>query len=272
VGSSPTQGTDQPDHVGARRHDVRVYDRTVREQASRLLDAGLSLNATSKRLGVSRAAVRDWRDNPGRKRLSDCPVCVPDSTIDQPAYAHLLGLYLGDGCISLLQRQIYSLRIACDQRYPRLIAEAGGALASMRPGTKIYAVPAPGCVHVKSYWKHWPCLFPQHGPGRKHERPIELADWQRHIVQEHPGRFLRGLFHSDGCRFTNWTERVVAGQPKRYEYPRYMFSNKSTDIIGLCTWALDLLEISWRMCRPDLVSVARRDAVAALDVHVGPKA
>jgi hypothetical protein len=196
-----------------------VYDRTVREQAARMLDAGLSLNATSKRLGVSRAAVRDWRDNPGRKRLSDCPVCLPDSTIDQPAYAHLLGLYLGDGCISLLQRQIYSLRIACDQRYPRLIAEAGAALGSMRPGT-----------------------------------------------------ILRGLFHSDGCRFTNWTERVVAGQPKRYEYPRYMFSNTSTDIIGLCTWALDLLDIPWRTCRPDLVSVARREAVATLDVHVGPKA
>ena len=28
-------------------------------------------------------------------------------------------------------------------------------------------------------WKHWPCLFPQHGPGRKHERPIVLEDWQR---------------------------------------------------------------------------------------------
>ena len=28
-------------------------------------------------------------------------------------------------------------------------------------------------------WKHWPCLFPQHGPGRKHERKIRLEAWQR---------------------------------------------------------------------------------------------
>jgi hypothetical protein len=39
----------------------------------------------------------------------------------------------------------------------------------------------------------WPCLIPQHGPGRKHERKIELVDWQRDIVDEHPrgGIFCR---------------------------------------------------------------------------------
>ena len=41
---------------------------------------------------------------------------------------------------------------------------------------------APGCVNVQSNWQHWPCLIPQHGPGRKHERPIVLEDWQRQIL------------------------------------------------------------------------------------------
>ena len=67
-------------------------------------------------------------------------------------------------------------------------------------------VAAPGCVMAQSHWQHWPCLFPQHGPGRKHERPIVLDDWQREIVEDHPGPFLRGLFHSDGCRAKNWTD------------------------------------------------------------------
>src|SRR3712207_7199029 len=40
----------------------------------------------------------------------------------------------------------------------------------------------------------------QHGPGRKHLRPIQLEDWQRELVRRHPASFLRGLFHSDGCR------------------------------------------------------------------------
>lgn len=86
-----------------------------------------------------------------------------------------------------------------------------------------------------------------------------------------PGQFLRGLFHSDGCRITNWTQSEVAGELKRYEYPRYMFSNKSPDILGLCSKALHALGIPHRWPRWDNISVARREAVAALDVFVGPK-
>lgn len=68
----------------------------------------------------------------------------------------------------------------------------------------------------------------------------------------------------------NWTVRPVAGVPKRYEYPRYFVTNFSEDILGLCTWALDLLEIPWRRSGRS-ISVARRQGVAALDAFVGPK-
>ncbi|MGW1062330.1 hypothetical protein [Micromonospora rubida] len=120
---------------------------------------------------------------------------------------------------------------------------------------------------MQSYGVHWPCLLPQHGPGKKHERPIVLADWQREIVAAHPGDFVRGLFHSDGCRVAN---RVTA-HGRAYVYPRYLFTNESADIMGLCQWALDLLGVAWRMNRRNSLSVARREAVAALDRHVGPK-
>lgn len=129
----------------------------------------------------------------------------------------------------------------------------------------------PGCVEIKLDWRHWPCLFPQHGPGRKNERPIILEDWQRDIVEQHPGKFLRGLFNSDGSRFTNPINRLVSGEMKRYEYQRYLFVNESRDILGLCGWALDLLGISWRYNRANSISVARKEAVAELDKHVGPK-
>jgi hypothetical protein len=131
--------------------------------------------------------------------------------------------------------------------------------------------PAPGCFQVTAYSKHWPCLFPQHGPGRKHERRIALDPWQVAIVEQQPGRFLRGLFHSDGCRVTNWTEKMVAGELKRYEYPRYFFSNYSGDVLRLCEWALDLLGIEHRRANDRNISVARRASVAILDEHVGPK-
>ncbi|MFI7573201.1 hypothetical protein [Micromonospora sp. NPDC049497] len=158
------------------------------------------------------------------------------------------------------------LRISCSNRWPDLIDACDDAMRAVL-ATKVQRVPQQGCVSVQSSGTHWPCLFPQHGPGEKHRRLIVLADWQREIVQRHPGHFLRGLFHSDGCRVSN----RVTTRGKEYVYPRYMFTNESADIMGLCQWTLDLLGIAWRMNRRNSLSVARREAVAALDRHVGPK-
>lgn len=128
-----------------------------------------------------------------------------------------------------------------------------------------------GCHEIKSYSAHRPCLLPQHGPGKKHDRPIVLEPWQREVVELHPGRFLRGLFHSDGWRGDNVAVRRSGDTVVRYRYSRYEFSNRSADIRLLCTQALDLLDIPWRPNGPWRVSVNRRAAVAALDEHVGPK-
>jgi hypothetical protein len=94
-----------------------------------------------------------------------------------------------------------------------------------------------------------------------------LHGWQQEIVSEHADRFVRGLFHSDGSRFTNRVERNGTA----YSYPRYMSVNESGDIMRLCQESLDRLGIAWRMTRRNSLSVARRNAVADLDVHVGPK-
>ena len=94
--------------------------------------------------------------------------------------------------------------------------------------------------------------------GKKHLRKIELQEWQQTIVAEFAGEFVRGLFHSDGYRGMNRVRRVLADGEHWYEYPRYMFSNKSRDILGLCGAALDRLEVEWRFARPDVISVAKR--------------
>ncbi|WP_393916083.1 hypothetical protein [Halostreptopolyspora alba] len=124
---------------------------------------------------------------------------------------------------------------------------------------------------MKSTSKHWPCLFPQHGPGPKHTRTIELAPWQSAVVSGHPEEFVRGLFHSDGCRIVNRVRRTVAGADRWYAYPRYFFSNNSRDIHGLLGRYLDQLGVEWRMSNATTLSVARRASVARLDAFVGPK-
>lgn len=128
-----------------------------------------------------------------------------------------------------------------------------------------------GCIATVGYWKHWACLFPQHGPGRKHERELGMTEWQWRIVEEHPADFLRGLFHSDGCRVNNWATRVVAGEKKRYEYGRWQFTNHSTEIQGWCCAALDMIDVPWRQSNWKTISVSTKAGVAKLDGLIGPK-
>jgi len=247
-----------------------MHSRSVREAAISALGAGETISEVARKVGVSRSTLRAWREDPlGRASDDGCPRCSR-SSLDGPAYAALLGYYLGDGCLSEAMRY-FALRVSCDATLPGIVADVSSTLRLLRPGMKVFHVQAPGVIVVQAHWKHWPCFFPQHGPGRKHERPIVLERWQREIVESHPADFLRGLFHSDGSRTHNWATRVVAGEKKRYDYPRWEFVNRSDDILGLCTWALDLCDVAWRRPRVNAIAVSRRDDVRRLDELIGPQ-
>lgn len=138
--------------------------------------------------------------------------------------------------------------------------------------TRVSIVKAIGCVEITSYWKHWIHLFPQHGPGPKWQRTIAIQDWQRLLIAGYPAQLLRGLIHSDGCRFINRVKRLVkSGRFRYYEYPRYVFSNASDDIRRLFTDACELLSVRWTQTNKRIVAVLRREDVAFLDTFIGPK-
>jgi hypothetical protein len=233
---------------------------------------------------VARATVRDWLDHgeaavldrPMRAgaldRTEDRQACVDRCTLrdglDEQAYAYLLGQYLGDGCVSTIGSSV-RLRITCCDAYPKIMDECADAMRAVVPGVRVGRIQRIGCTEVYATSFHWTCLVPQRGPGPKHERPIELQDWQREIaIGRHAAPFVRGLVHSDGCRFIN---RVTV-KGKTYEYVRYMFSNVSSDILRLFLDACDQLDIRARFNNWNSVSVARREAVARMEAIVGPKA
>jgi hypothetical protein len=239
-----------------------------------LVGQGLNDCAISRATGIPRGTVRGWRIGRQPTRLSlaksSCDICrgLPFPSVPSKQYAYLLGQYLGDGFIARMRRGVFVLRIHSDMRYPKLIRECADSMRAVMPHNKVNVAQKPGqwMVIISSYSKHWPCLFPQCGPGMKHTRKIVLAAWQASIVADHPEAFLRGLIHSDGCRVIN---RV---QKRKYQYPRYQFSNMSKDIHRMFADACDQLGISWRWSNHKTVSIARRDAVALMDTFVGPKA
>jgi hypothetical protein len=272
----------RPDILLVDRTCVRDNDGVTRpkedvEAARDLLDQGLSIAETARLVGIARATVRDWMrmgfDEALRLRVDDrrdrgpCECCRYVRDLSETSYAYLLGLYLGDGYIARHPRGVYRLRIVQDDKYPQLIHECALAMNWVIPG-RIGLVQKQGCTEVSSYSKHWPCLFPQHGLGRKHMRRIELEPWQRWVAMErHPHLLLRGLIHSDGCRFNNRLK--VRG--RSYEYARYQFTNRSDDIRRIFTDACGRAGVEWRQMNRWNISVAKRTSVRTLDQFIGPK-
>ncbi|MFL1376348.1 MULTISPECIES: transcriptional regulator [unclassified Nocardiopsis] len=264
-----------------------MYSRDIVDKALRLHSQGHSDQAVANACGVSIHAVRHWRYGqrrllgmePSRKnRPTYCPLCHGEE-LKANAYSYLLGLYLGDGHIVRGRRDVYVLSVYCDEKYPRLMDLCAEAMEEVFPIRSYRVSRAGACTAVQASSKHWSCLFPQHGPGMKHTRKIQLEAWQQAVVEAHPQEFIKGLMHSDGCRGNNRVRRRTRTGWKYYDYPRYEFVNASQDIVGLLTAALDLLGIPWKsriQRRPPhqdkiIIAVATKDAVARLDEFVGPK-
>jgi hypothetical protein len=73
-------------------------------------------------------------------------------------YAYLLGLYLGDGCISW-HRRVWRLRIMLDTKYPSIIDRCRTAIDKLMTGQRANVMKLPkNCVEVSMNSKHWPCL------------------------------------------------------------------------------------------------------------------
>jgi hypothetical protein len=236
-----------------------------------LIASGLSDYEVSRRSGVPRSTVLRWRTDGAPDVLSaPCPICDGTDNLPSREYVDLLGLYLGDGWIGEHRRAVHRLNVYLDSRYPGIVSACADAMEAVRPGQRAdrYPKPTANMVIVRMYSRHWPCLFPQHGPGPKHKRPINVVPWQQDLVDREPEALLRGLIHSDGCRVVN---RVVT-ERKAYEYSRYHFSNRSQDIHAIFRDACDRIGVEWRASGRYTTNVSKRASVAKLDTFIGPKA
>jgi hypothetical protein len=225
--------------------------------------------------GIPRRTICDWRRGKGGARDRQnrfAGLCAGEhdfSLLPPRQYAYLLGLYLGDGCISAGRRGVWCMRVTLDAAYPDLIDECCTALESIFPDKRARRGRRRDsrCVDVSMWSKHWPCLIPQHGPGCKHLRPIHLMPWQEKMITANRKPFIRGLIHSDGTRIIA-TERKGSYVRRA---PRYAFSNRSEDIKHLFCESCDALGIGWTRPSDRQIAIYRKESVALLDEFVGPK-
>jgi hypothetical protein len=249
-----------------------MHPRSDLDRALALAATGLTASEIGRRLAIPRRTVCDWLNGKVPAPRTPPPVLTPADLItpaNGPDYCYVLGIYLGDGHVSPLPRGASRLRIALDSRYPGIIETTRACIQQVVPGHRVGVYPHSSwnMVTVSSYFRGWPVLLPQMGPGPKHAREIRLRAWQTKLTCAHPAELVRGLIHSDGCRFTanQWSKGHL------YSYSRYMFSNRSREIIEILCDHLDLLDVAWTRSSAVHVQIARRDAVRRLDRFVGPK-
>jgi hypothetical protein len=187
----------------------------------------------ARRLGVPRTTVRDWRHPryvPRAGRARSVPTLLAANAPDRVQRRRL--------------RRVARRRCFPDNRVGRVLFDGGSTVV----------------LHV--YSSHLSCLFPQAGPGKKHERAIVLEPWQARRVAAARWAFLRGCIRSDGCAFVNRTGT--------YEYLSYDFCNSSEEIRQLFVDACRNLGLA---CRPagNRVRINHRASVALMLEHVGVK-
>ena len=180
------------------------------DQGLFLTDLGILDREIAEMCGVANKTVRRWRRLYQRRGVtrgangSTCPGCQ-DRMLDAADYALLLGAYLGDGHIVRDKRGVYLLSLSQDARYGALIDEWRSAVLAVKGGGSCHINSKPRCIAILGYWMHWPCLLPQHGAGRKHERPSRWSHGSERSSRLTRGRCCAGSCASDGCRITNWT-------------------------------------------------------------------
>lgn len=245
------------------------------ELVKQLAVQGLSDYKIAAATGVPRGTVLRWRhrEDPPHAHLS-AVAASKWRVVEAVAYCYLLGAYLGDGHVTHRPPNTWVLRISCDRRYGAIIDEVRAAMDATFPGRLSTRFPSStgGSDVVGICHPGVGRAFPQHGPGRKHLRPIVLTDWQLELTRDHPRALIRGLIHSDGCRVINrFRTKLPSGRVAEYSYVRYFFSNHSGDIRQIFIDHCALLGIRVTQSNHRNLTVSHRTSVAILEEIVGPK-
>ena len=112
-------------------------------------NGNIAVSKTAARGSIPRSPAAGGASSP-----SDIIGWVAPTIPDEVAYAHLLGLYLGDGCIWRAPRTV-QLQVSFDARHPGLADECRDSMAAVSPDARIAVRRRrdAACLVVSSYWR-----------------------------------------------------------------------------------------------------------------------
>ena len=225
------------------------------ETMCNLHDSGKTKLEIASILGVDRGTVTKWlKEKPKNiDRLDFLSIIKNENKI----YSYILGLYLGDGYINKTDRA-YRLRIFLDKKYSFLNDFVKEKMEKLFIYNKVGVnFEKSDCYELSVYNKNLPDMFPQHGGGAKHTRPIILEEWQVSIIDWL--ELIKGLFHSDGSYYFD--------RDKDY----YDFTNKSPEILELFKIGCEQINVNFTQPSKFHIRIGKRKDVKILKELIGTK-
>lgn len=89
---------------------------------------------------------------------------------------------------------------------------------------------------------------------------IQLRNWQQKTADSEAESLIRGLIHSDGCRYLNSIVHKTRSGQKTYRYPTYSFANRSADVFKIMRRALEAIDVGY-YATERAIFIARRRRV-----------
>jgi hypothetical protein len=227
----------------------KAYSQEQKNQVKSLFENGKNKCEISRITGIPRATLTKWIHptyipKTNKPRNSYEPIIDFTSYLNteekKKAYSFILGVYLCDGHISRYKTfRAPAIRFFNDSKYPLNTQEWKEKLQILLPENKvnIHQKSNTNCFIVLAYSRKLLDLFPQYGEGKKHDRKLNLTEWQKEILNQYPEDFIRACIQSDGCIYTQKISDKLS-------YKRFNFIKKSEDIMDFFLYALNLAGIS----------------------------
>jgi hypothetical protein len=226
------------------KHSTKKRPKEQYDAVIEMAKTETNMSVIAKKFNLPWTTVRNWLRRTSKSERYPNLVLLTDNDIKTHIinnigineYSYMLGCYFGDGHISKFQNKITKqFHLATGTNTPKIIDFQSKLLTLF--GNKIVVRKRKfNVVDIFTHNSDFDKIFPHTGSGFKHNRKIELTDWQKEIVNYK--YILLGLFHSDGCA-------VKAYSRTRDNIYRYEFVNKSPDILEIYCNCLEFLNITY---------------------------
>ena len=150
-----------------------MWPQEVVDMALHLLSTGRTRRSVAAEIGVPRRTIADWvnttapidRERHKHQHATEgCQLILEPGWLAMTSYVYLLGLYLGDGCLSAHPRDVWRLRIFCDTKYPGIIENGASAMRSVLPTNRVQFRREVAARKSRCTGGIGPASFPSTGP------------------------------------------------------------------------------------------------------------